>query len=121
MKEITFSKRNAFLILLIILISGAAILLLQQYSPKQAAEISTPSADEIDASSAAVAGTRAFFQIDSQAGMDAWLERFCELSTQNGCALVRMGAGHLWQKYAAEQHSIQAESPGRGANLQHAQ
>ena len=108
MKEITFSKRNAFLILLIILISGAGILLLQQFSPQQVAGIPTPSVDEIGASSAAVAGTRAFFQVDSQAGMDTWLERFCSLSTQNGCALVRMGAGRLWQMYAQEQLSIQA-------------
>ena len=42
-------------------------------------------------------------------GKDAWLNRFCAASTESGCALVRMGADRLWQKYQEAKAAVQAE------------
>ncbi len=108
MKEFTFSKRNIFLILLIILLTGAGIILIQQFAPKPSVSVPTPSPDETEAAKAAIEGTQAFFQIQADAGKDAWLNHFCLLSTENGCALSRMGADRLWKKYAEAKASVQA-------------
>ena len=63
LKEFTFSKRNAFLILLIIFLTGAGILLIQQFSHQPSGEVATPSPEEAEITNAAVIGTRAFFHI----------------------------------------------------------
>lgn len=108
MKEFTFSKRNTFLILLTILLTGAGIFLIQHFAPKPTTTVPTPSPDRVAAEQAAVKGTQAFFQIQSEAGKDAWLEHFCSQSTESGCAWIQMGADRLWKKYAEAKTSIQA-------------
>ena len=108
MKEITFSKRNVLLILLMLLLTSAGILLIGQFAPQPAASEPTRSPDQTEAEKAAVEGTQAFFQIQSEAGKDAWLEHFCSLSTESGCAFIQMGAERLWKKYAEANASIQA-------------
>ncbi len=108
MKEFTFSKRNIFLILLIILLTGAGIKLIQQFAPKPSVQAPTPPPDETEAAKAAVEGTQAFFQIQIYSGKDTWLNHFCSLSTENGCTLTRMGADRLWKKYAEAKASVQA-------------
>lgn len=109
MKEFTFSKRNASLILLIILLTGAGIILIQQFFHQPSGETATPSPEEAEITNAAVVGTHVFFQISVKEGKDAWLNRFCAASTESGCALVRMGADRLWQKYQESKTSVQAE------------
>ncbi len=109
MKEFTFSKRNTLLILLIIFLTGVGILLIQQFSHQPSGEPATPSPEEAEITNAAVVGTRAFFQISVNEGKDAWLNRFCAASTESGCALVRMGADRLWQKYQEANAEVQAE------------
>lgn len=108
MKEFTFSKRNAFLILLIILLTGAGIILLRDFIPKPSAMITTQSPEEAAASQAAIEGTQAFFQIQSETGKDAWLDHFCAMSTESGCGFVQMGADRLWEKYASARVSVYA-------------
>lgn len=92
MKEFTFSKRNASLILLIILLTGAGIILIQQFSRQPSGEVATPSLEEAEITNAAVVGTRAFFQISVNEGKDAWLNRFCaartSASAQEGSVIV---------------------------------
>ena len=109
MKEFTFSKRNTVLILLIILLTGVGILLIQQISHQPSAGTATPSPEETEITNAAVAGTQAFFQINVNEGKNTWLSRFCAASTENGCALVRMGADRLWQKYREAKTTVQAD------------
>lgn len=109
MKEFTISKRNTFLLLLIILLTGVGIFLIQQISHPPSAGTATPSPEETEITNAAVAGTQAFFQININEGKDAWLKRFCTASTENGCALVRMGADRLWQKYLEAKTFVQAD------------
>ncbi|WP_322507020.1 hypothetical protein [Anaerolinea sp.] len=108
MKEITFSKRNTFLILLTILLTGAGIFMIGRFAPQTATLEPTRSPDQVVAEQAAVEGTQAFFQIQSEAGKDAWLEHFCSLSTESGCAFIQMGADRLWKKYVEANTSIQA-------------
>ena len=109
MKEFTFSKRNAFLILLIIFLTGAGIILIQQFSHQTSGKTTTPSPEEAEITNAAVVGTRAFFQISVNEGKEAWLNRFCAASTESGCALVRIGADRLWQNYQEANAEVQAE------------
>jgi hypothetical protein len=109
LKEFTFSKHNAFLILPIILLTGAGILLIQQFSHQPSGETATPSPEEAEITNAAVDGTRAFFQIIVNEGKEAWLNRFCAASTESGCSFVRMGADRLWQKYQEAKAEVQAE------------
>lgn len=109
MKEFTISKRNTFLIFLIIFLTGVGILLIQQISHQRSVGTATPAPEEAEITNAAVAGTQAFFQINVNEGKDTWLNRFCAASTENGCALVRMGADRLWQKYQEAKTSVQAE------------
>ena len=85
------------------------ILLIQQFSHQPLGEPATPSPEEAEITNAAVVGTRAFFQISVNEGKDAWLNRFCAASTESGCALVRMGADRLWQKYQEAKAEVQAE------------
>lgn len=108
MKEFTFSKRNTFLVLLTILLTGAGIFLIQQFAPQPVALEPTLSPDQAAAEQAAVKGTQAFFQIQSEAGKDAWLKHFCAISTENGCAFIQMGADRLWKKYTETKTSILA-------------
>ena len=108
MKEITFSKRNTFLILLTILLTGAGILLIGRFAPQTVALEPTRSPDEVAAEQAVIEGTQAFFQIQSEAGIDAWLDHFCSLSTESGCAFIQIGADRLWNKYTDAKTSIQA-------------
>jgi hypothetical protein len=108
LKEFTFSKRNLFLILLTILLTGAGLILIQQFAPRPSAQTPTPLPEETEAAKAAVEGTQAFFQIQIDLGKDAWLNHFCSLSTENGCAMTRMGADRLWKKYAEAKTSVQA-------------
>jgi len=108
LKEFTFSKRNSFLILLTILLTGCGILLIQQLAPKPAATDPAPSPEQAAAEKAVVEGIEAFFQIQSDTGKEAWLSHFCSLSTVNGCALIEMGADRLWKKYAEAKTSVQA-------------
>ncbi len=108
MKEFTFSKRNIFLILLIILLTGAGVFLIQRLAPKPSVQAPTPLPDETEAAKAAVEGTQAFFQIQIDSGKDAWLNHFCSLSTENGCTLTRMGADRMWKKYVDAKTSVQA-------------
>ncbi len=109
MKEFTFSKRNTFLLLLILLLTGAGILVIQQFLPFAAEGTATPSPEQAEITQAAVLGTRAFFQISASEGQAVWLERFCAASTENGCALVRMSAERLWQKYQEAKTQVQAQ------------
>ena len=83
-------------------------MIIQRFVPQPSEQLPTPSPDLIEAEKAAVEGMQAFFQIEIDAGKDAWLNRFCSISTENGCALIRMGADRLWQKYADAKTSIQA-------------
>ena len=59
----------------------------------------TPSVDDTQASAAAIAGTQAFFQVNYQEGIDAWLNRFCATSTDGGCLFVKSGSAGLWKRF----------------------
>lgn len=108
MKEITFSKRNTFLILLTILLTSAGIFMIGRFAPQPIASEPTFSPGQVAAEQAVIEGTQAFFHIRSEIGKDAWLENFCSHSTESGCAFIDMGADRLWKKYTEAKTSIQA-------------
>lgn len=66
--------------------------------------------DDRQAAEAAVNGTQAFFNLNSQSGKDAWLAKLCEISTQAGCSLYKLGANKLWQSLGGKPFDIQAQA-----------
>lgn len=109
MKELSFSRRNLILLVVIVCLTIAGIVLIHHFSPSPHALEATPSAYEAQANAAAI-GVEAFFQIGTAEGEDAWRNRFCAVSTKNGCDLLRMAADRLWKKYADARISVQAEA-----------
>lgn len=106
--DLTFSKRlliSAFLLAVVI----AVTLILAQISARPVSpplvEISTM--DET-ASQAGASALDAFFTLDYLEGRDAWLARFCSLSTPGGCEMIRQGMEPLWQRVDAEKIQITA-------------
>lgn len=75
-------------------------------SPSDPSGSLTP--EDTAAATAAQAGAEAFFTIDEQGGMQAWLDRICRLSTESGCAFLRLGADRLWRQFEAAHASITA-------------
>jgi len=53
---------------------------------------------------------RHLFNFNSQSGKDAWLAKLCEVSTQAGCSLYKLGAAKLWQSFGDQPFSIQAQA-----------
>jgi len=50
---------------------------------------------------AAVQGVEAFFSLDAQKGVDAWVDRMCSLTTKEGCAIYQV----MLKKWAQKQMS----------------
>ena len=99
MPELSFSRKNIAVIILIILLVVAGIATIRFISGEGTVLTPTPSVDDIQASSGAINGTEAFFSVDYQAGQETWLNRFCATSTEAGCLLVKSGAAGLWKSY----------------------
>jgi hypothetical protein len=95
--------------MLIVTLTITSIWLIHYLSPSPIASTNTPSASIIQANAAAL-GVEVFFQVNSEEGKDAWLNRICAVSTENGCALIRMGADRLWEKYDDAGISVYAEA-----------
>lgn len=67
----------------------------------------TPSPAEDDlAKAASIQGATVFFTIDELAGKDAWIESFCMVSTDSGCAFYKLGLSKLWKQFEAAHTSI---------------
>lgn len=66
--------------------------------------------DDRQAAEAAVNGAQAFFSFNSQTGKETWLAKLCEISTQTGCSLYKLGADKLWQSFGDQPFSIQAQA-----------
>ena len=50
------------------------------------------------------------FQVNYQEGIEAWLERICEVSTPAGCELFSAGADRMWEKYVDAKSVVTAAS-----------
>lgn len=66
--------------------------------------------DDRQAAEAAVNGAQAFFNFNSQTGKEAWLAELCEISTQAGCSLYKLGTDKLWKSFGDQPFSIQAQA-----------
>lgn len=86
------------MVILIALVIGSGVFAYRVYTEGRFTPTPTASVDDTQASSAAVAGTQAFFQVNYQEGKDAWLNRFCAASTESGCLLVKSGSAGLWNR-----------------------
>ena len=76
----------------------------------------TPPADDSQASTAVVAGVKAFFTVNYEEGKDAWLERFCATSTQSGCLFASSGSTSLWRRYTEMKTVTTAEVTSKNAH-----
>ena len=103
MKTLTIPKRTLFIALglAVALSLGIAIIRVLPL-PNRA------SPEDVKASAAATRALEAFYQIDTQKGQEAWLERVCAVTTPSGCQFLTLGAGPLWEQLAAAQVQVTA-------------
>lgn len=66
--------------------------------------------DDRLAAEAAENGAQAFFSFASETGKDTWLAELCEISTQAGCSLYKLGAEKLWQSFGEQPFEITAQA-----------
>ncbi len=116
MNEITISKKKVFTWLLVIVLLVAVgfgffvfrrFLLGREEAPQPVAAASqpTPDADQM-AQTAAVAGAKAFYSVDYQKGMQAWLGQLCAVSTNTGCTMDQnVFVPALWPQLEASRTS----------------
>jgi hypothetical protein len=97
MNEITISKKklaNWLLIIILLAALGFGFYAFRRFlsdrnaaaKPIAAVSQPTPDADQL-AQASAVAGAQAFYSVDYQKGMQAWLDQLCAVSTSTGCAM----------------------------------
>jgi hypothetical protein len=100
---------NLKTILLPLVIFLAGLLILTSFpgivGSQQGSLTPTPAEDDL-AKAAAIQGATVFFTIDEQAGKDAWIESFCMVSTESGCAFYKLGLSKLWKQFETAHTSI---------------
>jgi hypothetical protein len=99
MRRLSISRKNLVMALVLGLILLAGILAINIVSSHQRQPTPTPSTDDTQSSSAVVSGVQAFFDVNALEGKEAWLGRFCAVSTESGCLLVKGSSDRLWQRY----------------------
>ena len=103
MKTLTIPKRTLFIALGLAVALALGIVAIQALPlPNRA------SPEDVKASAAAARALEAFYQIDTQEGQEAWLERVCAETTPSGCQFLMLGAGPLWEKLAAARVQVTA-------------
>jgi hypothetical protein len=108
-KEIHISKqstkfpfinlKNCLVALILVIVIALGILAIQLLPLNDGNQPFPPIQDDRLASDVAVSALEAFFQIDAKEGKEAWLNRLCLLSTENGCEFISAGSDVLWTKY----------------------
>jgi putative transposase len=99
LKEISVSKRNLIVAVIMGVVIAASILVIENW-PISTDQSSSPSPSEDSlASAAAVSAVEDVFQVDYRQGKEVWLKRICEVSTPAGCTLFTAGAERMWEKY----------------------
>jgi hypothetical protein len=120
MNEITISKKKLvtwILIIVFLVALGFGFYALRRFlSGWEAAAQSiagdsqpTPDADQL-AQAAAVLGAQAFYSVDYQKGMQAWLDQLCAVSTSAGCAIDQnVFVPALWPQLEAAKTSTSVQ------------
>lgn len=98
MKEIAISKQLITIIVILIMLASGGWYALQTFTASPIQPTPTPNVDDSQASTAIVAGIKAFFNVDYQQGQEAWLEQYCAVTTESGCQFAKLGAASLWKK-----------------------
>ncbi len=110
MRDFTISKKSLLVLFSLIGLIVVAVFAFQNAGTFFPQPTPTVSPEEHKASAAVVAGVEAFFQVDYREGMDAWLERFCSVSSDAGCQYAKAGAKGLWKRYEAVQTVTSAKA-----------
>jgi len=110
LRDFTISKKSLLVLFSLIGLIVVAVFAFQNAGTFFPQPTPTVSPEEHEASAAVVAGVEAFFQVDYREGMDAWLERFCSVSSDAGCQFAKAGARGLWKRYEAVQTVTSAKA-----------
>lgn len=110
MKEVPISKRSIVIIFLLVAVLAGGVFTLQRLIPTSTSGLVTPSPNDQMASAAATKAVEAFFTVDYQVGMDSWLNRLCDLTTDSGCQFISIGASPMWDRYLEEKTIVMAEA-----------
>ena len=109
MKEIHISQqptkfpflnlRNSLVALILAIVIALGILAIQILPLNNGNQPSATIQDDRLASDVAVTALEAFFHIDAKEGKEAWLNRLCLLSTENGCKIISAGSDAMWTSF----------------------
>jgi hypothetical protein len=99
MKEIAISKQSIAVLVILLLLAAGGWYALQSFTASPVLPTPTPNVDDSQSSAAIVAGIEAFFTVDYQQGQEAWLDKYCAVTTESGCQFAKLGAASLWKKY----------------------
>jgi hypothetical protein len=104
LKEISISKRNLIVTVILGVIIAIGILAIQIWPLP-----SSPSTDEESlASAVAVTAIQKVFHVNYLEGKEAWLKRICKVCTPAGCEIFTTGAERMWEKYVAAKSVVTA-------------
>lgn len=99
MRTFNISRKSLVALLILCVLVVAGIFAINFLSVNRPEPTPTPSADDLQAASAVIAGVKAFFNINYQEGKDTWLNRFCSTSSEAGCLFARSGSTALWKRF----------------------
>lgn len=99
MRTLSISRKSLVGLLALCVLVAVGIFAINSFSANRPSPTSTPSAEDLQASSAVTEGVKAFFNVNYQEGQDAWLDRFCSTSSYAGCLFARNGSTALWKRY----------------------
>lgn len=100
--------KNCLVALILAIVISVGILAIRMLPLNNGNQPSATIQDDRMASDVAVSALEAFFQIDVKEGKEAWLNRLCLLSTENGCKFISAGSEVLWTKYQEAEVDVSA-------------
>lgn len=100
--------RNSLIALILVIVIALGILAIHMLPLNNGNQPSATIQDDRLSSDVAVSALEAFFQIDAKEGKEAWLNRICLLSTENGCKFISTGSDVLWTKYQKAEVDVSA-------------
>ena len=99
LKEFRISRKNSLFMAVIAAVTILGVVAIGWININPGNVQPTTEPDQAQITSAVTAGIEAFFHIDYREGKEAWIERICLVSTENGCQYFRSGVDPLWKRF----------------------
>jgi hypothetical protein len=106
------SKRGLIVSILVIFLVAAVLILLNLEGFPGLSASNSSSQEDAAAAEVATYAVESIFNVDYREGIEAWLERICEVSSKAGCDLLASGSDAMWEKYLKEKTVVGAARYG---------